>query len=458
MTSAINPYNIDGTYPIAGQDNSSQGFRDNFTNTKSNFISASAEISDLQSKALVTSALNGQTILNDMAGTPIARPQLKSWTETVNDLGVVSTVATLDFSIANFQKLTTGAPIQLSLINWQTGTIGYGSMRVWINCTNIAHTITLPMAVSIGTNDLAGFNETTNQITFDQVGTYVFDISSADGATYFIEDASRNRASLRDSQLYYNADVQNTLMINYGSSLSSGLQLESQWGDSVAAIGGFDSMYFGNLSSSSSTGAGFYMTSARGNLQTGTATVQSNDPIGLIGAYMLTGSGSGNIYTSGALIQFYATGTHTTTGLGGNIAFMTSADNGSVSTQAMSINSDASVEVIGSFRTDGAIIEHGTVVVNFSTSSSSYSAPSTTSTLIIDTINSATTPSATIVLPPNPVDKQKFKISSCAPITSANVYGGGGTIVKYISSSYFASGNVGASLTFNSATSTWYRI
>ena len=37
MTSQINFNNIDGTYPIAGQDNSSQGFRDNFTNTKNNF-------------------------------------------------------------------------------------------------------------------------------------------------------------------------------------------------------------------------------------------------------------------------------------------------------------------------------------------------------------------------------------------------------------------------------------
>ena len=457
MTSAINPYTIDGTYPIAGQDNSSQGFRDNFTNTKSNFVSAAAEISDLQSKALVTSALNGQTILNDMAGTPIARPQLKSWTETINDLGVVTTVATLDFSIANFQKLTTGAPIQLALINWQTGTIGYGSMRVWINCTNILHTITLPPAISLGINDLAGFNGTTSQITFDQIGTYVFDISSADGATYLIEDASRNRASLRDSQLYYNAGVQNTLMINYGSSLSSGLQLESQWDDSVAAIGGFDSMYFGNLSSPSAAGAGFYMTSARGNLQTGTATVQSNDPIGLIGAYMLTGNGSGNVYTSGALIQFYATGTHTTSGLGGNIAFMTSADHGSISTQAMSINADSSVEVIGPFRTDGAIIEHGTVVVNFNTSSSSYISPTTTSTVIIDSVNSATVSTGVIVLPPSPVDKQKFKISTAAPITSANVYGGGGTIVKYIPANFFASGNVSASFTYNAPTSTWYR-
>jgi len=31
MTSAINIDNISGTFPVAGQDNNSQGFRDNFT-------------------------------------------------------------------------------------------------------------------------------------------------------------------------------------------------------------------------------------------------------------------------------------------------------------------------------------------------------------------------------------------------------------------------------------------
>jgi hypothetical protein len=35
--SNINPNNINGSYPIAGQDNDSQGFRDNFTNILNNF-------------------------------------------------------------------------------------------------------------------------------------------------------------------------------------------------------------------------------------------------------------------------------------------------------------------------------------------------------------------------------------------------------------------------------------
>ena len=37
MSSNIIPGNIDGAFPVAGQDNSSQGFRDNFTAIKNNF-------------------------------------------------------------------------------------------------------------------------------------------------------------------------------------------------------------------------------------------------------------------------------------------------------------------------------------------------------------------------------------------------------------------------------------
>jgi hypothetical protein len=66
MTSQINPNNIDGTYPIAGQDNNSQGFRDNFTQTRVNFQAAADEISELQSKVLLKSALTGTTLDNDM--------------------------------------------------------------------------------------------------------------------------------------------------------------------------------------------------------------------------------------------------------------------------------------------------------------------------------------------------------------------------------------------------------
>jgi hypothetical protein len=59
MTSSIVPGNIDGTYPKSGQDNSSQGFRDNFNGIKNNFTTAASEITALQSnKASLNASSN----------------------------------------------------------------------------------------------------------------------------------------------------------------------------------------------------------------------------------------------------------------------------------------------------------------------------------------------------------------------------------------------------------------
>ena len=78
MASNINPLNIDGTFPIAGQDNASQGFRDNFTNIRNNLGYAKTEIEDLQSKAILKSGLGGTALNNDMGGSVLYNPTLKS--------------------------------------------------------------------------------------------------------------------------------------------------------------------------------------------------------------------------------------------------------------------------------------------------------------------------------------------------------------------------------------------
>jgi len=200
MPSKIVPTTIDGTFPVAGQDNSSQGFRDNFTNTKNNFIFARNEISDLQSKVILTTALDGTTLSNDMAGTQIVRPQLKSWTQALVDKGSVSDAVDISFDEGNFHKITTAGAITLSLSGWPTsvgaGALGYGLVRVWFVITNVGHTITLPSTVTISDKDIAGFNTATRTITFDAAGNYVFEFSSIDsGSNYFINDITRNRST-----------------------------------------------------------------------------------------------------------------------------------------------------------------------------------------------------------------------------------------------------------------------
>ena len=76
MASNINTTNIDTAYPVAGQDNDSQGFRDNFTNINKNFVEAKKELKDLQNKVILKSALTGSSLDNDMNGASITDVKL----------------------------------------------------------------------------------------------------------------------------------------------------------------------------------------------------------------------------------------------------------------------------------------------------------------------------------------------------------------------------------------------
>ena len=386
MASNINPYNIDGTFPVAGQDNSSQGFRDNFTNTKNNFLFAQNEINDLQSKVLVTSALTGQSVNNDMAGTQLRRPQLAAWTQTIYDNGDISSSVLLDFNVANFQKITTSGSLTIGFSNWPsttgTGAVGYGIMRVWINVQNINHTVTLPSSVD-KYDGLAGFNPATHTITFDQTGNYVFEFSSIDGGnTFFVFDSTRNRSTLHDSNLYFNPAVTNspTLFVGYGHNTNGGLTALNaaiagdQGQNIISSLGSYNSVAVGNLSTANLTSAtidtgkigGYTLTAARGNLALGTiSAVKSNDYLGYINAVAYTGTGFANTFQQTSSIAFYATGSNVVAGLGGNIALFTAIpnDGGSQNVlQAVGIENDQSVKMFGN------IIAVGTATIGGATS------------------------------------------------------------------------------------------
>jgi len=190
MASTINPNNIDGAYPVAGQDNDSQGFRDNFTNTKTNFEYAAAEITDLQNKVILKAALTGTTLDNNMAGSLLSNAQLQNMSETKVALGSVSGSQTIDYSAGPYYTLTTAGSISLVFTNFPTaGTVG--RCRLQITVSSIAHTLTLPVAVSVGTSNIQGLSS--NIITFSQTGTFEFEFETSDaGATVSVFDLSRN--------------------------------------------------------------------------------------------------------------------------------------------------------------------------------------------------------------------------------------------------------------------------
>lgn len=180
MTSNINPNNIDGTYPVAGQDNNSQGFRDNFTNTKTNFQYASDEITDLQNNAILKSALTGTTLDNDMLGSLVYNGVVADFGLTRTAIGTVSGSQTINYALGHFQTLTTAGAVTLAFSNFPAaGTAGV--VYVQVTVASVSHTLTLPSAVSVNAQGIQGLS--TNVITFAATGTYLFQFITSDGGT-----------------------------------------------------------------------------------------------------------------------------------------------------------------------------------------------------------------------------------------------------------------------------------
>ena len=149
MASNINPNNIDTTYPIAGQDNDSQGFRDNFTNIKTNFEYAESEIDDLQAKVILKSALSGASLDNDFNGALVANAKTRGFRADRNALGSVSGSNAIDFNDGNVHTLTTTGSVSLTFSNFPAAG-SLAEILVRITVANVSHTLTLPSAVGTG--------------------------------------------------------------------------------------------------------------------------------------------------------------------------------------------------------------------------------------------------------------------------------------------------------------------
>jgi len=224
MTSQINPNNIDGTYPVAGQDNDSQGFRDNFTNIRNNFTFTKAELEDLQNKVVLKSALLNTTLDNDFAGNIISNPALKSFRAFYNDIGSASGSVTINFVNGNFQKLTMSGSTTLSFSFPSDANTQYASVKLWIVVSNSSHTLTLPSSVTLN-NPLsvggAAGSPITITFTTDEISNntnYLFEFYSVNGGTTIgIIDHTRNRDIALTA-----LDVQGTFKANGNVLLGSG--------------------------------------------------------------------------------------------------------------------------------------------------------------------------------------------------------------------------------------------
>lgn len=128
MASNIVDTTIDETYPVAGVDNDSQGFRDNFNIIKSNFVAAKAEITELQSNAVLKNALSGETLDNDFGGNEITNAVFKDCADGVSANGTINTIQNVSYLNGVYQTGTVTGDLTLTLADWPDA--GYARMVV----------------------------------------------------------------------------------------------------------------------------------------------------------------------------------------------------------------------------------------------------------------------------------------------------------------------------------------
>ena len=190
MASSISTTSIDATFPVAGQDNDSQGFRDNFSQIKTQLDTASSEITTIQTNQAVTNAttnFNGHDIQNAI---------LIDVGQKIVAKGTVSGSQTIDFRAGPVQTITTSGALTLAFTNFPVedngSTNAYGKVKLIITNAS-SHSITLtgvtmpflrnPDAMSQANDSTVGVDYSTRVAIPAETGIMVIEVWSVNGGT-----------------------------------------------------------------------------------------------------------------------------------------------------------------------------------------------------------------------------------------------------------------------------------
>tara|TARA_R110000868_G_scaffold68015_2_gene201325 strand:+ start:331 stop:1362 length:1032 start_codon:yes stop_codon:yes gene_type:complete len=226
--STINTNGINVSYPVPGVNNNSQGFRNNFNAIKTNLDVAGAELSDLQTKAVVTSALANTTVNNDMANTLISNASTRGFRATTYNLGnALSGTVLINVALGDVQYGTVSGNVTFDFGSWApAGT--QSNVELQLSVSNSSAVITFPSQVVFANNNygvttvenFANVGNTPTITTPYGVSQLDYRLSSVDcGNTITIEPYNRPRMVTQVQQRTptptgYQGDVAGTFAVD----------------------------------------------------------------------------------------------------------------------------------------------------------------------------------------------------------------------------------------------------
>jgi hypothetical protein len=152
--SNINTNAIDTTYPVPGVNNTTQGFRDNFTSIKTNLNTTKTEIDDIQSKSIVKAALDGTTLNNNMANTLISNAAVQGFRAKTYNLGAIASGTLLiNVTRADVQYGTIYANTEITFGGWPpSGT--QSNLQLYLTVANSSASVTFPNTTVDGSGNI----------------------------------------------------------------------------------------------------------------------------------------------------------------------------------------------------------------------------------------------------------------------------------------------------------------
>jgi len=182
MTSQINPEsnNYDAAYPVAGQDNNTIGFRQNFASIQQNFQYAKDEITALQTNTVQA----GGNVFNDLNGAVLYDTNLQNQSYAYIDLSNTAPTANVNYAVASFQELTANGNTTINLSNIPAAG-NTAIITLSINAT-AANTTATPYSVSIA------------NVSSGNINTGIIGLS---GSTFNFPRTNSNNAGVHTYQL-----------------------------------------------------------------------------------------------------------------------------------------------------------------------------------------------------------------------------------------------------------------
>jgi hypothetical protein len=139
VTSNINYLGINENFPVAGEDNDTQVFRDNFDTIKTSLNTAKTEITDLQTNAARTD------VDNDFNNKLISGAVMLNNYDKKFDGGVITAPLTVDYENGNYQIFRFGATTTVEFLNFPNDAslpTGLGKVTLELYGDGTARTLT----------------------------------------------------------------------------------------------------------------------------------------------------------------------------------------------------------------------------------------------------------------------------------------------------------------------------